>query len=213
MKKNIGDKIRNAREFRELDRTTFANKIGVKYRDVLRWETTNNTPRPEMLAKMADVLNIDIKYFFSDNNSDKLINYLSEDEAFKVTGMIEVLDERKKQTKECIDKITNVPHLKTACVLMTDLVEARLLLIVADVMKELSGFQSDEQIAYKNDDEKRQFIKEIFYLTDDYEKLRTMAKVLISFTAVINVTKQLGLLMEITDVHSEHSIGDSEKKE
>jgi transcriptional regulator with XRE-family HTH domain len=62
----IGTKIQVAREGRSLTRSALAKKIGETYREILRWETSNQEPKFSTLNKIAQALNIDINFFSDD---------------------------------------------------------------------------------------------------------------------------------------------------
>lgn len=142
--KSLGRRIQVAREFRELDRTTFAKEIGVKYRDILRWETTTHEPRAATLKRMADALNINVNYFLDEEAStDQIISYLSEEEMMNESGLGEILTQKRKQIKACIDKTDDVSLLRTISRLMMDYVDAKLLVYLTDVILEYTNYTGE----------------------------------------------------------------------
>ena len=59
----IGARIERAREFRKMDRNQVADAVGCSYREILRWETTNQEPKAMTLKKIADALGVKVDYF------------------------------------------------------------------------------------------------------------------------------------------------------
>ena len=196
----IGQKIQFAREFRELDRTSFAKLIGVKYRDILRWETTSHEPRAATLKKMADVLKIDMDYFFDENDGPSVIvSYLSEDEMWQETGLGEILTQKREQIKKCVDNISNDNVLSTTCRLMMDYVDPKMLRYLLDVVLELTHYTGSVPDKFNTTDEKRLFIKQMISESDDPAVLRTIARILASFTRNADVTNQLDIVMHLSN--------------
>ncbi|MBQ6355548.1 MAG: helix-turn-helix transcriptional regulator [Solobacterium sp.] len=198
--KSIGQRIQFAREFRELDRTTFAKEIGVKYRDILRWETTTHEPRAATLKKMADALNINVNYFLDEEvSTDQIVSYLSEEEMLSESGLGEILAQKRNQIKECIAKTDDVSLLRTISRLMMDYVDAKLLVYLTDVIREYTGYSGEipEQLATA--DERRLFIKQMISDIDDVNLLKSTAKVLAVFTRNADVNSQLGTVMTLTN--------------
>lgn len=198
--KSIGQRIQFAREFRELDRTTFAKEIGVKYRDILRWETTTHEPRAATLKKMADALNINVNYFLDEEvSTDQIVSYLSEEEMLSESGLGEILAQKRNQIKECIAKTDDVSLLRTISRLMMDYVDAKLLVYLTDVIREYTDYSGEipEQLATA--DERRLFIKQMISDIDDVNLLKSTAKVLAVFTRNADVNSQLGTVMTLTN--------------
>lgn len=63
---NLGDKIRVARENRELSVNELARRIGVSGAHISNIENNKSTPSLELLQKISDVLNVHISTFFID---------------------------------------------------------------------------------------------------------------------------------------------------
>ena len=70
--RDIGKKIKFAREYRNLTRTELANGIDSTYRNILRWENGERVPRYETLYNISNVLNIPIDYFSMDKSVEDL---------------------------------------------------------------------------------------------------------------------------------------------
>ncbi len=98
----ISERIRVLREIRDFTSKELANKIGMHPRAYSSYETGEYNPDGAMLAKLAEALDIDIVYFFSDEKEAKNIIeeqlnnefaiFCSEDEELKIKPLIEKLD-------------------------------------------------------------------------------------------------------------------------
>ena len=198
--KSLSQRIQFAREFRELDRTSFAKEIGVKYRDILRWETTTHEPRAATLKKMADALNINVNYFLDDEvSTDQIVSYLSDEEMLSESGLGEILTQKRNQIKACIDKTDDASLLKTISRLMMDYVDAKLLVYLTDVIREYTDYSGEIPEQLVTADEKRLFIKQMISAIDDVNLLKSTAKVLAVFTRNADVNNQLGTVMTLTN--------------
>lgn len=56
----IAQRIRSAREKKRLSQTDFADRLGVRTHTANRWEMQGMVPKPEMLAKIADLLDVQV---------------------------------------------------------------------------------------------------------------------------------------------------------
>ena len=198
--KTIGQRIQNAREFRKLDRTSFAKAIGVKYRDILRWETTTHEPRAATLKKMADALNINVNYFLDEEAEYlSLINYLPEEELMTITDLGDILFTKRNQMKACIEKENDFIALQTISRLMMDYVDPKLLIYLIEVIREYTAYTGEIPEQLVTADERRLFIKDMILYINDFNLLKSTAKVLVAFTRNEDVSTQLGMLMTLTD--------------
>jgi transcriptional regulator with XRE-family HTH domain len=91
---NIGKRIQNARNSRELSRIQLANKVGVSPGGCGHWERNFNTPSVENIAKLAVILNISFEWLATGR------------------GEMEYSDEGREQLKEVGNKFPPKDELK-----------------------------------------------------------------------------------------------------
>ena len=104
MRSPVGMLIRIAREFRKMKKTDLANKIGVKYNDIYRWEVGKSSPTFKQLRDISNVLNVSPDFFTIDdidkiNRTDGgslIIDYLPYDEMMSLLGMDQIYETRKE---------------------------------------------------------------------------------------------------------------------
>lgn len=60
---NYGEKIKEARTKKKFTQKQLAELIGVSNNLVCKWEIGDRTPKPEMLEKLIDILDVDERYF------------------------------------------------------------------------------------------------------------------------------------------------------
>ena len=73
--KNVADLIKKIRKDNNLTQNELANKLGVTYQAVSKWENGKNIPDIMMLKKISSLYNIDIDDFL-DGNYKKKKNYI-----------------------------------------------------------------------------------------------------------------------------------------
>lgn len=64
---NIGNNIKNLRKQKNLTQEQVAEKLGVSYQAVSRWENNANTPEIALLPEIASIFDISIDALFADN--------------------------------------------------------------------------------------------------------------------------------------------------
>lgn len=67
--KIIGDKIAIARKQKNLSQTQLANLLYMSPQNISKWECGSALPDVLTLAKIAEILNVDVSYFYSDENT------------------------------------------------------------------------------------------------------------------------------------------------
>ena len=70
----LGEKIRNNRLALNLSQMELAEKVGISERTVYNYEQTSTYPKPEVLKKLAAVLNVTVNYLLDENETDKRSN-------------------------------------------------------------------------------------------------------------------------------------------
>lgn len=58
-----GDRIKEARKYRNLTQKELAKKLGISYQALAQWENDLRKPKPETLERIGDALKIDWTYF------------------------------------------------------------------------------------------------------------------------------------------------------
>lgn len=109
---NIGDKIKKIRKNKGLTQSQFSEITGIAINSISRYEKGERKPTTDILKKIADGLNVDIKELFDDetsfsNSFDKseqsLINdfrSLNENGQTKVVEYVKDLTENPKYKKQ-----------------------------------------------------------------------------------------------------------------
>lgn len=92
--KHIAQKIKTLRESSGLTQDELGEKIGVEKQSISAYENNKQLPTLERLNKMAEVFNVDMSFFFS-NNSDK--------SQFELLRKIEELEKANAEKQEFID--------------------------------------------------------------------------------------------------------------
>lgn len=63
---NLSQKIRMQRAFLDMSRDELAAKVGVTRRSIVAYEGGDRTPRPNTLIKLAEALNVSVRYLSDD---------------------------------------------------------------------------------------------------------------------------------------------------
>lgn len=85
MKYQFGDKIREIRERKGLTLKEVANKAGLSESLISQIERNRISPALDTLLSIADILEIDIEYLFSDYKKERNVNIVRENERRKIT--------------------------------------------------------------------------------------------------------------------------------
>ena len=67
----IGEKLRSARITMNLSQIELAEKVGVSERSIYNYEQTETYPKPTILKKLAEVLNVTVTYLMDEEETDK----------------------------------------------------------------------------------------------------------------------------------------------
>ena len=67
----IGDKLRIARIALNLSQIELAEKVGITERSIYNYEQTETYPKPAILKKLAEVLNVTVAYLMDEDEADK----------------------------------------------------------------------------------------------------------------------------------------------
>jgi len=71
---NIGEKLRNARNALDLKQTELAEKVGITERSIYNYEQGTTYPKPMLLKKLAEALNVSVTYLMDEEESDRQKN-------------------------------------------------------------------------------------------------------------------------------------------
>ena len=71
---NIGEKLRNARIAMNLSQVELGEKVGISERSIYNYEQTGTYPKPLVMKKLADTLNITVSYLMDEAETDSRKN-------------------------------------------------------------------------------------------------------------------------------------------
>ena len=86
---NIGNNIKKLRQQRNLTQEQVAERLGVSYQAVSKWENNANTPDIALLPAIANLFGVLIDALFSDHMTDysELHDFMKEDDVIRVVQM------------------------------------------------------------------------------------------------------------------------------
>ncbi len=86
---NIGNNIKQLRQQNNLTQDQVAEKLGVSYQAVSKWENNANAPDIVLLPKIADMFGVSIDALFSDDltASSELQSFMKDDDVIRVVQM------------------------------------------------------------------------------------------------------------------------------
>jgi len=86
---NIGNNIKQLRQQKNLTQEQVAEKLGVSYQAVSKWENNANTPDIALLPQIADLFSVSIDALFSDSITDysALQPFMKDDDVIRVVQM------------------------------------------------------------------------------------------------------------------------------
>ncbi len=86
---NIGNNIKQLRQQKNLTQEQVAEKLGVSYQAVSKWENNANTPDIALLPKIANLFDVSIDALFSDSITDysDLHPFMKDDDIIRVVQM------------------------------------------------------------------------------------------------------------------------------
>lgn len=101
---NLGERIRSYRQQANLSQTELAEKVGVSYAQIGRYETKGAQPPAEVLQKMAGVFGVSLDQLASGSLAEQAAGQLTDRQLLKLFSAIQELPEEDKQTvKRLID--------------------------------------------------------------------------------------------------------------
>ncbi|MCM1333771.1 MAG: helix-turn-helix domain-containing protein [Bacteroides sp.] len=107
---NIGSNIKYLRQKNNLTQEALAERLGVSYQAVSKWETGVNTPDISLLPPIAECFGVSIDALFSDHISDRIIA----SDRIKDDDVIRVVQMRGKQILDISAPSQNHPPIEIA---------------------------------------------------------------------------------------------------
>lgn len=86
---NIGNNIKLLRQQKNLTQDQIAEKLGVSYQAVSKWENNANTPDIALLPEIAELFGVSIDVLFSDNITDysDIHSFMKDDDVIRIVQM------------------------------------------------------------------------------------------------------------------------------
>ena len=86
---NLGNNIKQLRQQKNLTQEQIAEKLGVTYQAVSKWETNANTPDISLLPAIASLLGVSIDALFADNLMafSDIHSFMRDDDVIRVVQM------------------------------------------------------------------------------------------------------------------------------
>lgn len=100
----LGKRIRKIRKDLGMSQTKLANKVGLSYAQIGRYETKNAQPQTEILKKIAETLEVSVDFLLNGSKEEQAKNRLSDIELINQFKAVEQMgDEDKYIIKQLID--------------------------------------------------------------------------------------------------------------
>lgn len=101
---NLGDRIKDLRKQKNLSQSELADKVGISYAQIGRYETKGSQPPAETLKKIADTLGVSPDFLIYGTSDEKAKTKLSDADLINQFKAIESMDEEDKNViKKLID--------------------------------------------------------------------------------------------------------------
>jgi len=101
---NLGTRIATLRKEKGFSQTDLANKVGISYAQVGRYEIKGAQPAADILKKIADVLNTTSDFLMNGSKNDKAVATLNDNELLQQFKEVDLMNKEDKETvKKLID--------------------------------------------------------------------------------------------------------------
>lgn len=101
---NLGDRIKDLRKQKNLSQSELADKVGISYAQIGRYETKGSQPPAETLKKIADALGVSPDFLIYGTADEKAKTKLTDADLINQFKAIENMDEEDKNVvKKLID--------------------------------------------------------------------------------------------------------------
>ncbi len=98
--KNIGLLIKLRRKEKSMTQQELASKLGITYQQVQKYESGINRIRASLLMKIADVLGVDIMYFFQDlEQANNIQSSISDPYTLKIIEILNSFESEEEKEK------------------------------------------------------------------------------------------------------------------
>ena len=110
---NLGDRIKDLRKQKNLSQSELADKVGISYAQIGRYETKGSQPPAVTLKKIADALGISPDFLIYGTSDEKAKTKLNDAELINQFKAIESMDEEDKNViKKLIDAFITKKQLQ-----------------------------------------------------------------------------------------------------
>ena len=92
----ISERIKELRRQKKLTQTELAQKVGLTYIQIGRYETGKSAPSADILQKMADALDTTSDYLMNGSSDEKVSAQLTDKELLEQFKAVEKLDQEDK---------------------------------------------------------------------------------------------------------------------
>ena len=100
----LGKRLQQLRKQQNISQTNLAQKVGISYAQLSRYENKGTQPPAEVLKKIADVLGTTVDFLVSGDADQKARSMISDNELLQQFKAVEQMDEDDKSTiKKLID--------------------------------------------------------------------------------------------------------------
>lgn len=82
---SVGARIRDRREARKMSRSQLARQVGLTSASIWNWETRGRVPRPRVLSKVAEALNVS-ELFLAEGRNSADLSYSGETKAIELVS-------------------------------------------------------------------------------------------------------------------------------
>lgn len=82
---SVGARIRDRREARKMSRSQLARQVGLTSASIWNWETRGRVPRPRVLSKVAEALNVS-ELFLAEGRNSADLSYSGEAKAIELVS-------------------------------------------------------------------------------------------------------------------------------
>lgn len=94
--KLVGQRIRSLRHLLSMSQTDLAQKVGIKFQQIQKYETGANRVSASRLSEIAKVMKVQISHFFDEDWNGRSVEL--DKEALEVVAMFSRLTPAKKKT-------------------------------------------------------------------------------------------------------------------
>lgn len=110
---NLGDRIKDLRKQKNLSQSELADKVGISYAQIGRYETKGAQPPAETLKQIADALGVSPDFLIYGTSDEKAKTKLTDADLINQFKAIENMDEEDKTViKKLIDAFITKKQLQ-----------------------------------------------------------------------------------------------------